>query len=363
ARRDGDDVRAVLGQDGRRRPAATAGGHFHPSGLRRNRGIALNMYVVRARHSASSPGLTPRRRAKRGSGTATPKLLALAARPWLASARRRPSSHRRRLLDALPPRGMTAEYAARAGFHFLRNQNRRTRRAAAFEIAVRLLRVLERVFLVHRDFHRAGADLLEQVRGDGEQVFALGGVVVERRPRRKQRAFGLQDIDVESFDLAGRAAEAHEIAERPQAIERGWERGLADAVINHIAELATGDLLHTRDEVLVAIKDGVIAAVLLGELGLVLGADSADHGRAERLRPLAGSETDAAGGSVNENGVALLHLEGAGKQIFDRHALEHHRGGLLVADALRQLHRAVGGQQPLRRIAAERRHIADAITD
>ena len=69
-------------------------------------------------------------------------------------------------------------------------------------IAVRFLRFLERVFLVDRDFHRAGTDLFEQILGGGDEIIALGDVVVERRPRRKERALGLQDIDVESVDLA-----------------------------------------------------------------------------------------------------------------------------------------------------------------
>ena len=45
------------------------------------------------------------------------------------------------------------------------------------------------------------------------------------------------------------------------------------------------------------------------------------------------------------------------------HALEHHAGRLLVADVVRQLHRAIGRHQPLLRIAAERHHIGDTVAD
>jgi GTP-binding protein LepA len=48
----------------------------------------------------------------------------------------------------------------------------------------------------------------------------VGGVSIERRARREQRALGLQNVDVECLDLAGRAAEAREHAKWAQAVER-----------------------------------------------------------------------------------------------------------------------------------------------
>ena len=154
-----------------------------------------------------------------------------------------------------------------------------------------------------------------------------------------------------------------EHAERLQTIERGRERGLADAVIDHVAHLAAGDLLHLGDEVLVLVENGVVAAVLLGELGLVLGADRADDRGAEMRRPLAQDETDAAGRRVHQNRMALLDLEGAPHQVFGRHALEHHAGGLVVADIGRHRHGAIGRNEALGRIAPEREHRRDPVAD
>jgi hypothetical protein len=54
-------------------------------------------------------------------------------------------------------------------------------------------------------------------------------------------------------------------------------------------------------------------------------------------------------------------LEGAVEQVLHRHALEHHGGGLLVADRVRQLDSAVGWHVALGRIGAERDHVADAV--
>ncbi len=61
---------------------------------------------------------------------------------------------------------------------------------------------------------------------------------------------------------------------------------LADAVIDDVAQLAAGDFLHPRDEILLAVEDDMVAAIGLRELGLLLRADGADHGRAEMSLPI-----------------------------------------------------------------------------
>ena len=161
----------------------------------------------------------------------------------------------------------------------------------------------------------------------------------------------------------GRRAETHEHPKRPDAIERGRECGFADAVIDDIAELAAGDVLHARDKILIAVKDGVMAAMRLRDLGFVFRSDGADHGCAQRIRPLAQNLADAAGGGVHQHGRALLHFEGAIEQILRGHALEHHARGLLVGNLLRQFHRALRRHQTFRGIGAERHHVSNAIAD
>src|SRR4029453_17996724 len=130
------------------------------------------------------------------------------------------------------------------------------------------------------------------------QIVALGNVIIKRRPGCEKRAFGLQDVDVEGVNLPRCAAKAPEIAARQQASERSRERGLADAVVYHVTEFAAGDFFHSRDKIFVPIKDCVMAAVLFGEFGLVLGADGADNSRAKMIGPLTGDEADAAGRSM-----------------------------------------------------------------
>jgi hypothetical protein len=77
----------------------------------------------------------------------------------------------------------------------------------------------------------------------------------------------------------------------------------------------------------------VVAAVLAGELGLLVGAHGADHGGAEGLRPLADDQADAAGRGVDEDGVARLHAIGAPQQVLGGEALHHDRRALLEGQA------------------------------
>ena len=71
-----------------------------------------------------------------------------------------------------------------------------------------------------------------------------------------------------------------------------------------------------------------------GEFGFLLGADGADHRGADMVQPLAGDEADAAGGGVEQYGVALVDLEGTADEILHRHALQHHRRGSLIVDVV-----------------------------
>ena len=100
----------------------------------------------------------------------------------------------------------------------------------------------------------------------------------------------------------------------------------------------------------------------LRELRLLVAADGADHGGAEMLGPLAEDQADAAGRGVEQDGVAGLDLIGLADQVLRRQALQHHRRGGLVVDAVGQLQQAVGRDQPRFGIGAERRRaIGDAI--
>ncbi len=106
----------------------------------------------------------------------------------------------------------------------------------------------------------------------------------------------------------------------------------------------------------------MIVPVRPGEFGLLRRTDRADCRRAEMLRPLAGDKPDTTCGSVEEDGIARLHVERASKQILGRHALEHHGRSLFVVDPVRNLHDLVGRYEARLRVGAERgRAVGDAV--
>jgi hypothetical protein len=89
--------------------------------------------------------------------------------------------------------------------------------------------------------------------------------------------------------------------------------------------------------------------------------DRADGIHAELLQPLAGDQADASGGGVPQHGVALLHPVGGGDQVMHGEALQEHRGGLLLADALGQLDHALGGREAHLAVGPGQAGVADAV--
>src|SRR5207302_4213308 len=96
--------------------------------------------------------------------------------------------------------------------------------------------------------------------------------------------------------------------------------------------------LYTRYEVLVIIKDHMIAAVGERKVRLRLRANRADNVRAERPRPLTREQTDAAGSSVDQHPKVLLDFECFVQEVPDRQPLQHQNRTLLVGDVVGQLY-------------------------
>ncbi len=72
------------------------------------------------------------------------------------------------------------------------------------------------------------------------------------------------------------------------------------------------------------------------------------------LGPLAEDQADAARRGMEQDGLAGFDPIGLADQILHRQALQHHRGGGLVIDAVGQLDQAIGRNQPRLGIGAER---------
>src|SRR6516164_6255109 len=66
-------------------------------------------------------------------------------------------------------------------------QDRRSGRGAALQVAMCFYRIAQRVLLIDRDLHRSLADDVEQIVGDRQQVLAFGCIGIERRTRGIKR--------------------------------------------------------------------------------------------------------------------------------------------------------------------------------
>jgi hypothetical protein len=171
------------------------------------------------------------------------------------------------------------------------------------------------------------------------------------RPAHRQRAFQRQRHDIERRHVAGRIAIVHDHAERRHAVERLFECVEADAV-EHGVDALGRDALGRCHEINLAIEDRVIAAVILGDAGLLGIADGADDSRAEMLGPLHQQKPDAARRRMDQHGVAGLRPVDAVDDARRGQALEHQRSGLPVGDGGGQFHQPAGWNVALLRIRA-----------
>src|SRR5207244_13145911 len=97
--------------------------------------------------------------------------------------------------------------------------------------------------------------------------------------------------------------------------ERFVESVLADRIIDDRQSLALGQLTDPGDEILAPVVDRVVAAVTLGEGGLLVVADGADHGGAEMLGPLPDDKPGAAGRGLDQDRLAGFYGMGAADPI------------------------------------------------
>jgi hypothetical protein len=98
------------------------------------------------------------------------------------------------------------------------------------------------------------------------------------------------------------------------------------------------------------------------DLGLLVGADGADHGHADGARPLARDQADAARGGVVQDRLAALERVDLAKQVLRGQALHHQRRGDPVGDAVGKRDQELGRNQPhvgIRALGAEQ--VADPV--
>src|SRR3546814_1692802 len=97
----------------------------------------------------------------------------------------------------------------------------------------------------------------------------------QRRPRDEERALARERAERDALVRPARAAEADDQPAPRRAIERLFPGCPANAVEDHGAALAAGDLMHARHDILAAAVDDMGRACLAGAFGLGGAADGA----------------------------------------------------------------------------------------
>src|ERR1700761_9263600 len=110
----------------------------------------------------------------------------------------------------------------------LRQQHRRARRAAPFEVRVRAADIRERITLIDARLDLARHQHVEQFGGHRLVVAAFGYISEERRAREEQRTASGELRRIDRRQRPRRIAEAHEHTKRREAIERGRKRVFTD---------------------------------------------------------------------------------------------------------------------------------------
>lgn len=87
-------------------------------------------------------------------------------------------------------------------------------------------------------------------------------------------------------------AKGNHHAAHAQAVERTHKGILADTIVNHSDAFTAGQFSHPFGDVLTAVVDDVIAAVLLCQLGFGFARYRTDYRCTKRLGPLAGNQPD-----------------------------------------------------------------------
>src|SRR4029078_6624611 len=162
----------------------------------------------------------------------------------------------------VPEQRCTASRCTASGTQSSGQQNGRAGGGTAFQLAMGLLRLFQREFLVDGDLHLSASPDFEELVGGGEQICTRSDVRIERRACGIQRPLRLQDVDVECVNRARCTAKTHEKSERLDAVERGREGSLAYPVVDHLAHFPAGDLFDPRHEIIGAVEDPVMCAAL-----------------------------------------------------------------------------------------------------
>ena len=141
------------------------------------------------------------------------------------------------------------------------------------------------------------------------------------------------------------------------------------SVLVHAAAGGVSTFLTQWSRHLGATVIGTVAAGGLRDFRLLRAANRADHGGAEMVRPLGQKRADAAGGRMDQHGMARQHRKHAPHDHPCGEALHESRGRLFVRDRRRDFREQLCCDHPAFAVGTGRRrraaggHIGDAVAD
>lgn len=148
-------------------------------------------------------------------------------------------------------------WAGRSG-----QQDSRARRSAIFKITVRLLRLGQVVALADFRFDDVIFDGSEQGLSRRFEPLPRAGVMPETGIGYPV-AFPVERIDVDSADLSGGPAEQDTLTELAETAECLFESCGTNPVIGNIDAVSVGDIVNSRDKVVLRVDDRMSGTVAL----------------------------------------------------------------------------------------------------
>ena len=168
----------------------------------------------------------------------------------------------------------------------------------------------------------------------------------QRRAGQEQRALLGKKGRRDRIGRTGRVAIADHHPARAKASSDFTNVSLPTGVVNDEELCPIGDPARPQRRNPAGVDDRMVAAMGARHRCFLVGGHRPDHRCAERIRPLAEDQADAARRSVNEDRFAQASPRRPRSSIRAVVTLEHHGGGKFVRDIVGQLDQAIRVDQP-----------------
>ena len=206
-----------------------------------------------------------------------------------------------------------------------------------------LCNLIHLVLLSNVQLDHALRNEVQQLRRPLVPVRPLRDVDVQSRPEELHVLLA-QRQRAEPLDSARRVSKGDHRPLPSATLEIIIERGLSNSTEHRMAALAVRQLHNLVKDLLVGVVDDVVAAMLLGDLGLLGRGRSANDRGAEVLCHLDDQTARPASCGVHQDDIARLDLVGVAHQRPGCEALQDEGRAVPVGHAIGKLHELGGGR-------------------